>query len=284
MDQPTRPPELKSFTRAEPVGRCIYCGATEGLSDEHVIPYALGGALILPDSSCPRCAGITSDFERRVLRGFMQGARVAGNYPTRRPKERPKSLPLEIEREGRFESVEVPTQRHPALLFLPLPEPPGIIAGRPHAPGVSVRGIETLYFGKNPADAARELGVKTIRTTENWDVTSFARLLAKVAYSWCVAAAGTLSRDDVVILLLILGAADDASHWIGSADFRLEIESRSPTHALAWAWMPDPGDVTKELLVVRVKLFVPSGATGYEIVVSRRSRHAKCQEPSARTP
>jgi hypothetical protein len=31
------------FHRYEPVNECIYCGATENLSDEHVIPFALSG-------------------------------------------------------------------------------------------------------------------------------------------------------------------------------------------------------------------------------------------------
>ncbi|HWR21287.1 MAG TPA: hypothetical protein VN444_05440, partial [Verrucomicrobiae bacterium] len=44
------------------------------------------------------------------------------------------------------------------------------------------------------------------------------------------------------------------------------------THALAHTWIPDPRNIGNELLIVRLKLFVPSGATGYEIVVCRRPK------------
>ena len=50
-------------------GACIYCGATDAaLSDEHVVPYGLGGSHVLRKASCCRCAAITSKFERKVMR------------------------------------------------------------------------------------------------------------------------------------------------------------------------------------------------------------------------
>jgi hypothetical protein len=272
MTETNRVTEIRNTMRAKAVGCCIYCGATSELSDEHVIPFALAGNIILPDSSCRTCAKITSGFERRVLRGFMFNARVAGNYPTRRPKDRPKSLSLQVESNGEFKQVELTPEEHPGLLFLPLLEPPSIFTGRTASIGVTVSGYETLYFGKDPVNVAKGLDVKVIQTSENWDVSSFARLLAKIAYSYVVTAYGLLPRDQIPVLPLILGSADDASFWLGSADFKLAVEARNPTHALAYAWIPDPNDAKKELLVVRIKLFVPSGATGYEIVVCRREK------------
>lgn len=76
----------------EPVGECIYCGDKSALGDEHIIPFGLGDTLILPDASCQACADITSRIERKVLRGFMHEARVVGSFPTRRKKERSKSV------------------------------------------------------------------------------------------------------------------------------------------------------------------------------------------------
>ncbi len=48
-------PELDRYIYQE-VGSCIYCGSTDNLSNEHIIPYGLGGNLELPKSSCSRCA------------------------------------------------------------------------------------------------------------------------------------------------------------------------------------------------------------------------------------
>jgi HNH endonuclease len=74
------------------VGSCIYCGEKEGLSDEHVIPYGLGGNLILRKASCHTCAKITSNLELRLLRGQWWPYRKtleiqtrSGNYPKYRP-------------------------------------------------------------------------------------------------------------------------------------------------------------------------------------------------------
>jgi hypothetical protein len=45
-------------------GRCIYCGSdggTDGLRDEHIMPYCLGGNAIIRDASCkdpPEAIGI----------------------------------------------------------------------------------------------------------------------------------------------------------------------------------------------------------------------------------
>jgi len=36
------------------IGKCIYCGSTEALSDEHIIPLGLNGAWILEQASCKR--------------------------------------------------------------------------------------------------------------------------------------------------------------------------------------------------------------------------------------
>src|SRR3712207_705268 len=57
--------EVRETKRVGSVGCCIYCGATNELTDEHVIPLALAGNIIVPDASCRACAAITSDFERR---------------------------------------------------------------------------------------------------------------------------------------------------------------------------------------------------------------------------
>jgi hypothetical protein len=61
---------------------CIYCGTqadqTEAkeLSDEHIIPYALGGNLVLPKASCDRCAKETHAFEGHLAGKTYEFART----------------------------------------------------------------------------------------------------------------------------------------------------------------------------------------------------------------
>jgi hypothetical protein len=201
----------------------------------------------------------------------MFDARTAGDFPTRRRKERPSSLPLQVERDGIGEIIELAPKDHPGILLLPLLEPASMLVGKTSTAGVNVCGYEAIYFGKNPADVAKHLCTKTMTVTANWNVTAFARMLAKIAHSYAVSIVGALPRESVPVLPLILGEADDASSWLGSAPFKLAIEEKKPTHALGVAWVPDPNTAGDELLLVRVKLFVPSGATGYEIIVSRKN-------------
>ncbi|MDQ0423377.1 hypothetical protein J2045_004429 [Peteryoungia aggregata LMG 23059] len=70
---------------------CIYCGGMpERLTDEHVFPYALGGELVVPKSSCPKCAEKTSRLELFVLRRMFGKARAKLQMRSRRPDKRPK--------------------------------------------------------------------------------------------------------------------------------------------------------------------------------------------------
>lgn len=269
--------EIRETTRLAPVCSCIYCGSTDDLSDEHVVPLALGGKIILPKSTCQKCAQITSRFEGAVLRGFMMNARIVGGFPTRRPKARPKKLPLDVTRNGEESTIELGIGDYPALLHLPLLLPPGTLVGRAPGTGVSICGSETISFGKNPQDLARGEGLSGMQSKVNWDITAFARLLAKIGYGFVVANSGPIPLHEVPVLPLILGTADDASFWLGSANYRLDVEDSRPLHAMGGRFAVDPSDATKILTIARVKLFASSGATGYEVVVRRHQPDGSAQ-------
>lgn len=65
------------------------------LTDEHVVPYSLGGQHILERASCDICANITKRFEQDVARDLWGNARAAYNAPTRRKKERATAVVLQ---------------------------------------------------------------------------------------------------------------------------------------------------------------------------------------------
>lgn len=258
-------------THSESVGHCIYCGEVNDLTDEHVIPLSLGGNYVLDKSSRKRCAAITGKFEGGIARGFMYEARVAGSFPTRRPKERPTHLPL-LHGAGTAEknTTDVPASEHPGFMHLPLLRRAGVLDAREYSAGLTIEGFETLLFGEHPQKTLSRLGSTEIEVTARYRGSEFARLLAKIAYSSAVAALGPLDRARVPVLPLILGNADDASYWLGSADFTLNVDHEKPLHSLAFARVTDPRDSSRQLLVARVKLFAGSGATGYEVVVFER--------------
>jgi hypothetical protein len=60
-------------------GLCIYCGKRDvRLTDEHVVPFSLGGHHILEAASCLTCADITKKFEQDVAREPLK-REVAGS-------------------------------------------------------------------------------------------------------------------------------------------------------------------------------------------------------------
>jgi 5-methylcytosine-specific restriction endonuclease McrA len=53
-------------------GTCIYCGSdggTDGLRNEHAVPYSLGGTAKLLNASCSECERVTS-----YLDGYLANA------------------------------------------------------------------------------------------------------------------------------------------------------------------------------------------------------------------
>jgi hypothetical protein len=149
-------------------------------------------------------------------------------------------------------------------------KPAAFLTGQPPVKGVEIIGLETIGFGKRPEEVASAVGTDTLRTTVNLDATAFVRMLAKIGYSYAVAAQGSYPRSEVPVLPLILGSADDGSTWIGSAQYRFSVEAERPTHGLGLISLAATVDETAEsVLVARVKLFANAGATGYEVVVRR---------------
>src|SRR5438045_2287022 len=108
--------------------KCIYCGSTEKLTDEHIIPFGLGGPWVLADASCPECCKITSRFELNVLRNFWDPARAALGMPTRR-KHRNRKFRIILERNNVTETEIDPAQFGVPLMF-PHFEAPAYLSGR----------------------------------------------------------------------------------------------------------------------------------------------------------
>ncbi len=260
--------EAHNTINFNPVGRCIYCGNAEDLSDEHVIPLALNGNLILPSASCPACRRITSALERDILRGPFLAARVRGGYKTRRPKERPKTLPVDVLQGGKVVAKEVQVPDHPAVLTLPLFPPASFLTNQEIVEGITVTGRETLRFGDEPKLLFQRLNAETLRITDNVPVFSFARMLIKIGFSYAVGALGLDRFASVYIREAILGRDPHVNRWVGSHDFTFTTEGKGALHCCAVELVET---MVGPVLVVYIKLFARSGATAYEVVIGQLS-------------
>jgi 5-methylcytosine-specific restriction endonuclease McrA len=56
-------------------GRCIYCGSTGPLKDEHIIPLSLGGKAVIEAASCGDCEKVTSYLDGYLARQIFHEPR-----------------------------------------------------------------------------------------------------------------------------------------------------------------------------------------------------------------
>lgn len=126
------------------IGRCIYCSAADGLTDEHVIPFSLGGEWKLLAASCPRCSRTTSAVERHVSREHLVACRTVLGLPTYHPKRRPKALPQAIMRGKTRLELSLAPESHPAPVVLPVFDPPTFVTGQETPPVPSARRVRVI--------------------------------------------------------------------------------------------------------------------------------------------
>jgi hypothetical protein len=120
--------DAKSHKRAmyPPVGYCIYCGIDAELTDEHIIPFGLGGREILPEASCKTCANETGRVEHRVLRGMFWPIRLRQKVQSRRPA--PDTLKASIVHStGTKKVIDVAPNDYPDHLIMLNMKQPGIL-------------------------------------------------------------------------------------------------------------------------------------------------------------
>ncbi len=213
------------------IGHCIYCGSDRKLSREHIIPFGLGGNLVFTDASCDQCARVTSDFERYCLRNMFLAARTHMNLPTRKRKERPKTLRLSyFKNEGDHEWLDIPVSDHPYAVVLPVIQPPTLFSGAPHRDGLVIEGT-SVRAGPNFYQKLQSFGPNKAFTQE-FSPDLFGRLLAKIAHGYAVGEVGSYNFRPF-LQGLILGTQTFSSSFIGGGSSQ---GSRRLLHQLSLEW------------------------------------------------
>lgn len=172
------------------VGRCIYCGIGSGpLTDEHPIPFALGGHLVLPKASCRDCAKQTHAYEYTTCRTTLGNLRMRHGFPTRRKKERPTHIEIGTrDSSGRTGRIKVPFVEYPVGAFIPSFGRAGIFLNAP--PHLDV--LQHLPKGYPTDD------LNAFKQKYNWDghiairwmPIEYGQTIIKMCYSYAVAELG----------------------------------------------------------------------------------------------
>jgi hypothetical protein len=264
-----------------PVGFCIYCRGTENLTNEHILPFGLGGTAVLPKSSCLDCAHITGKIEQTVLRGPMWPVRLYRKLNSRtKHKEAPTEYPLKILRGDEEVELHLPLSEYPILLDFPVFPVPAYIEPADYERGIKLIGTRTIHFGANIEDVVRKYKGTGFKVTRNYLPVEFARVIAKVAYSWSVAE-GMLQmiEGEPFVTPGILGRTVDIGRWVGTVG---GVYDKDPAvHAVVLR-----PDYRRRILMAEVRLFADSQAPAYCVVLGRlrEGRAAALHEENAPVP
>lgn len=251
------------------IGICIYCGATEGLSTEHIIPKSFGGTKTLLRASCPECSKTTSKFETHLLKaptgnsnpGMLYDLRVVSGMPSRRGSTKSALLRQRKRNPSTGSIVEtmVSPDDYVGVIQFPIFPEPDCITGDSHPRGLEVEGIEWMQYVSN-ADKA-EIGFEygSFFRSKQGD---FPRLLAKIAYGAAVFNLGYEAVKHSPLRALILQNGPDQSKWIGcskdntipaqpkGAVWSIELGNYKGRLAAKIKFMPEFPDETPEYVVV----------------------------------
>lgn len=272
--------------RYEPVGRCIYCGTRRHsldrlrLGDEHIVPEGLGGLALLPQSSCGKCERTTNYSEQFCQKAMLGAFRYQLKLPTKRPKDRPKTLPVEFHIGDQIETREIAVEDYPINLLLPFFPHAEMLTAHPQQksnieaamvyPEARTDGPHELFqYDGGPKIFAKfrygDMVVPTGKT--DWD--RFARMMAKIAHAFATAELGHGNFEPFLVpaiagradfpIQLVVGGDPSVTHNMKAAE--LKTASR---HNLSLTSEVHHG---RNYYVVRVQLFGDLGWPRYACVV-----------------
>jgi len=240
------------------VGFCIYCGRTDDLRTEHIVPFGLGGNLELPKASCRGCEDITKKFEEQCLRRMYGTFRAKLGIRTRRPRERPTHAVAGIYTNRVSSETSLPLSEQPLCLQMFGFYPPDILLG------VEPRDRD-LPFGlwSCMRDSGELGGLLAKYGPGNYGFGTelhpmfFARMLAKIAYAFAIAELG--SGFSPTLLDTIKNVSPPhAAYYVGGS---LTSEpSSSHKHELS---ITRESHLGRRLINIRIRLFSDLGSPVY---------------------
>lgn len=258
--------------RNHDIGVCIYCGSSQNLSNEHVLPYGLGGDLILKKASCNSCAKETGRLEQRLLRGHWWPHRLCLGLPSRRANEEVPDLKVKITKADGSEyqallsmkeqTMAVEYRLDPALIFQ------GKIREDDPNGRVGIRQLGTLPNKVKVGLIERLLAPdERITIPINIDATDVCRFLAKVAHGYAIHRSGLDACEEYFLPRIILGDSKGALSYIGCIDSKLLLHPLPEQGLHALMALTKGG-----FLVVYIQLFrtKANDQAIYEIVVGRK--------------
>jgi len=238
----------------------MYCLVPAGvgvvLTEEHLVPRALGGRITLPDAVCEPCRRLTGRLEQFTLdREFAVPKTLLALKRRRARADGPKRLPP-VTLAGDAAPSTLTAATFPRRFALPAFGPPGLLSERPADEPSPIADV----------DCRLDLGAPTRATVAAPpslpDPFAYAYSVAKWAFALTVAHRGLDACDLQPMRDLMRGRRHDVFAFVGSPSPAAAV-SRQWLHDVAWrdesGW-----------LVARLALFASAGMAPYEVVIGRR--------------
>lgn len=241
------------------IGRCVYCDSIDALSDEHVVPYGLGGTWKLIDASCGDCRDATSKIERIILREHFLAVRTVTRMPTRREAGRPAKLSQKLEGASGKMTLDLELESHPAPLVFPLFESSPV--------GADDNDLPLKYHALRVARRKGRLEeIAATTSADKWtlpcaDPDTFARFLAKVGYCFAVGSFGLENIAEHFVRSFIKTGRPTIGKRLRSTDPPAQAINDGAHHLSVEV---EDGDI-----ISRVRLFAIRGSPIYSVVVGR---------------
>jgi len=246
-------------------GHCIYCGATEVLTDEHIVPLSLNGSQVIDDASCEACRVETCKVENAVTGLMLAGFRAQKDVRTRHGKRRRDlRLRLKVEQDGTTSDVHLVPKAAPHTLALPeIAALPAILDGREARPGTKPEG--RIWVSSNIQHWVEQSGYEAATMWHPVDTPMLMRMVAKIAHCFAVAQVGPRMFEPFLVPFILGAEVDFPERYMGGAGGPpTDRTTHRGAFVLGLRHVEREG---RNLVVVRVQLFPGLGAPIYVVVV-----------------
>jgi HNH endonuclease len=266
-----------STRRLSDIGQCIYCGSVDDLTKEHVLPYALGGHLVLNKASCKVCATVTGRLEQKLLRGHWWPYRKKLGLQSRTPSAGAELKPIKIiKASGEVIAGQIPLEDFVAAFIFEF-APPMILAGEAQDGEPFAKNAFLKMLGPMPTSAQVDgkpyilLQTDKVEFPVNFQSGDLMRFLAKVAHGYAISKEGLGAFEEFYLPDYILGRTKGIQNYVGGYASPI-ITPVIPGGGYNRMMTRRRGD----LISVCVQLFIDKGDLPpiYEIVVGKSSPRA----------
>ena len=226
----------------------------------------------MPDASCKACAKITGAFEGEFSRTILGPLRMLYDMPTRRPKDRPKHLPLKVKYANStdWEIAYVDRSICPFLILMPLYDLPDLLTGEVTT---ECRSAATQHFWTRGGGFWKDrdahlqwlceaLGAKQVMPTGTVATEAFCLTIAKIAHSFAMAELGRENLCSFLCDMIITRDMENRADYIGGG-----VGNEEPSENLHEVTFIDSEDPS--IVAVAVRLFGLLGTPTYNIVVGK---------------